>query len=246
MQHASDVSAVNASSATRALLAGGVVAGPVYVVVGLVEAFTREGFDLAHHSLSLLANGPLGWIHGAMLVVTGLLAIAGATGLRQALADGPGRGWGPVLVGVYGAALVAAGFLTADPAQGFPPGTAEGPPATYTWHGIGHLAAGGIGFLCLIAACAVFARRFARQGERGWAAYSLATGGRLPRRLCRHRVGKPGRLGQAGVRRCGGGRLDLDLGALCPGPARLPAMNEASRPPRLVMWVRGLRCPRSP
>ena len=176
MQHASDVSAVNASSATRALLAGGVVAGPVYVVVGLVEAFTREGFDLAHHSLSLLANGPLGWIHGAMLVVTGLLAIAGATGLRQALADGPGRGWGPVLVGVYGAGLVAAGFLTADPAQGFPPGTAEGPPATYTWHGIGHLAAGGIGFLCLIAACAVFARRFARQGERGWAAYSLATG----------------------------------------------------------------------
>jgi len=176
MQHASDVSAVNASSATRALLAGGVVAGPVYVVVGLVEAFTREGFDLAHHSLSLLANGPLGWIHGAMLVVTGLLAIAGATGLRQALADGPGRGWGPVLVGVYGAGLVAAGFLTADPAQGFPPGTAEGAPATYTWHGIGHLAAGGIGFLCLIAACAVFARRFARQGERGWAAYSLATG----------------------------------------------------------------------
>ena len=176
MQHASDVSAVNASSATRALLAGGVVAGPVYVVVGLVEAFTREGFDLAHHSLSLLANGPLGWIHGAMLVVTGLLAIAGAIGLRQALADGPGRGWGPVLVGVYGAGLVAAGFLTADPAQGFPPGTAEGAPATYTWHGIGHLAAGGIGFLCLIAACAVFARRFARQGERGWAAYSLATG----------------------------------------------------------------------
>ena len=176
MRHASDVSTVNASSVTRALLAGGVVAGPVYVVVGLVEAFTREGFDLAHHSLSLLANGPLGWIHGAMLVVTGLLAIAGATGLRQALADGPGRGWGPVLVGVYGAGLVAAGFLTADPAQGFPPGTAEGAPATYTWHGIGHLAAGGIGFLCLIAACAVFARRFARQGERGWAAYSLATG----------------------------------------------------------------------
>jgi hypothetical protein len=176
MRHASDVSTVNASSVTRALLAGGVVAGPVYVVVGLVEAFTREGFDLAHHSLSLLANGPLGWIHGAMLVVTGLLAIAGAIGLRQALADGPGRGWGPVLVGVYGAGLVAAGFLTADPAQGFPPGTAEGPPATYTWHGIGHLAAGGIGFLCLIAACAVFARRFARRGERGWAAYSLATG----------------------------------------------------------------------
>jgi hypothetical protein len=33
MQHASDVSTVNASSVTWALLTGGVVAGPVYVVV---------------------------------------------------------------------------------------------------------------------------------------------------------------------------------------------------------------------
>jgi hypothetical protein len=33
MEHASNVSTVNASSVTRALLAGGVVAGPVYVVV---------------------------------------------------------------------------------------------------------------------------------------------------------------------------------------------------------------------
>jgi hypothetical protein len=33
-----------------------------------------------------------------------------------------------------------------------------------------------VGFLCLIAACVVFARRFAAEGERGWAVYSLATG----------------------------------------------------------------------
>jgi hypothetical protein len=123
MRNAATVSTGNTSSATGILLACGVAAGPIYVVVGLVEAFTREGFDLTHHSLSLLASGDLGWIHSAMLVATGLLAIAGAIGLRQALAHGRGGTSGPILVGVYGAGLVAAGLLTADPAQGFPPGT---------------------------------------------------------------------------------------------------------------------------
>ncbi len=176
MQSASTVSAVSTSRATRTLLACGVAAGPIFVLVGLVEAFTREGFDLTRHSLSLLANGDLGWIHIIMMVVTGLLTIAGAIGLRQALQHGRGRIWGPILVGVYGASLIAAGFLTADPALGFPPGTPAGPPVTLSWHGIGHFVAGGIGFLCLIAGCMVFARRFASQGERGWAAYSVATG----------------------------------------------------------------------
>lgn len=176
MQNTSTVPGVNTASVTRTLLACGIVAGPIYVVVGLVEAFTRQGFDLTRHSLSLLANGDLGWIHITMMVVTGLLTIAGAAGLRQALQDGRGRTWGPVLVALYGAGLVAAGFLTADPALGFPPGKPAGPPATLTWHGIGHFVAGGIGFLCLIAACFVFARRFASQGEGGWAAYSVATG----------------------------------------------------------------------
>jgi hypothetical protein len=39
-----------------------------------------------------------------------------------------------------------------------------------------HLVTGGIGFLALIAACMVFARRFAALEQRGWAAYSVATG----------------------------------------------------------------------
>jgi Protein of unknown function (DUF998) len=161
---------------TRTLLAVGVVAGPIYVVVGLAEAFTREGFNLTRHSLSLLANGRRGWIHSALLVTTGVLTIAGALGLRRALRGGPGRTWWPILLGLYGAGLVVAGFLIADPAQGFPPGTPRGPPTTASWHGIGHLVAGGVGFVCLIAACVVFARRFAADGERGWALYSLATG----------------------------------------------------------------------
>jgi hypothetical protein len=39
-----------------------------------------------------------------------------------------------------------------------------------------HFVFGGVGFLALIAACLVFARQFAALGQRGWAAYSTATG----------------------------------------------------------------------
>jgi hypothetical membrane protein len=159
----------------RALLLGGAVAGPLYLVVGLTEAFTRPGFDIRRHDLSLLANGDLGWIHITDLVVTGLLVLAGAAGMRASLTTGRGRTWGPLLVGIYGVGLVGAGFFTADPALGFPPGT----PAdahSVSWHGLLHLVSAAIGFLSLVAGCMVFARRFAAGGERAWAAYSAVTG----------------------------------------------------------------------
>jgi Protein of unknown function (DUF998) len=165
-----------ATRVTRSLLGYGVIAGPVYLAAGLTEALTRGGFDIAHDDLSLLSNGPLGWIHITLLVVTGLMTIAGAAGLRRALRGGPGGTWGPRLAGAYGLGLVVAGVLVADPMNGFPRGTPPGPAAHVSWHGIGHLAAGGTGFLCLVAACFVVARWFTAQGSRGWAVYSRITG----------------------------------------------------------------------
>lgn len=153
---------------TRNLLIAGVLAGPIYIIVGAVEALNRTGFDLTRHSLSLLANGELGWIHIALLVLTGVLVVAGAVGLRRV---SPSRA-GPVLIAIFGLGLLGAGVLTPDPALGFPPGTPDGPPVTYSWHGIGHFVAGGIGFICLIAACFVLARG----AGRAWAIYSVATG----------------------------------------------------------------------
>ena len=165
-----------AASPGRTLLAAGILAGPVYVLTSLVEVILRPGFDLTRHSLSLLSNGDGGWIHSAMMLVAGGLMVAGALGMRRALTDGRGRTWAPILVGAFGASFIAAGLMTPDPALGFPPGTPAGPPAVVSWHSIGHLVAGSIGFLCLIAACFVFARRFRTGGERGWAIYSTATG----------------------------------------------------------------------
>jgi hypothetical protein len=148
-----------------------VLAGPFYVVVGLAQALTRNGFDLTRHDLSLLANGPLGWVQIADLVLSGLMVIVAAAGMRRALrvlGGGPGTVWGPRLVAVYGVGLVGAGVFVADPMNGFPPGTPDGPPAVVTVGGIGHLVVGGIGFLALVVACFVLARAYRARPAMAW------------------------------------------------------------------------------
>lgn len=164
-----------ATSITRSLIGYGILAGPLYVLVSLVQAVTRDGFDLARHQWSLLSNGGLGWVQITNFVVTGLMTVAFAIGLRRALAGSRGGVWAPRLIGVYGLSLVGAGVFRADPALGFPPGTPDG-PANVSWHGILHFVSGGIGFACLVVACFVLARRFAAQGRRVWAGYSWVTG----------------------------------------------------------------------
>jgi hypothetical protein len=154
---------------TRSLLGYGALAGPFFVTISLAQAFSRAGFDPLRHPWSVLSNGDLGWLQITNFILTGLMVVAAAVGIGRAL----GPGWAPRLLGTFGASLVAAGVLRADPVVGFPAGTTT---ATISWHGIGHLIAGSIGFACLIAACVVLGRRFARKGQPGWAAWSRATG----------------------------------------------------------------------
>jgi hypothetical protein len=160
---------------TRVLLSCGVVTGPLYIIVGVIEMLTRPGFDPTRHDLSLMSNGDWGWVHISLLILTGLLTIAGAVGIRRVLYGSRGGTWGPLLLSVYGLGLIGAGFFIADPAHGFPPGTPADAHAV-SWHGLLHFICGGIGFLGLIAACFVFARWFAAQRQRGWVAYCVATG----------------------------------------------------------------------
>lgn len=161
---------------TRALLACGVVAGPLFVAVGLLQMLTREGFDPTRHPLSLLSLGDLGWVQITNFVLSGMLFVAAAVGMRRVLRPGRGGTWGPRLVGVYGAALIMGGVFVADPALGFPPGTPDGIPDQMSWHGALHSVAPVLASLALVAACLVLARRFAGEGRRGWAAASLAVG----------------------------------------------------------------------
>jgi hypothetical protein len=165
-----------AQRVTRSLLGYGVLAGAVFEASVLIQGLTRRGFRLAHHDASLLSNGPLGWIQIATFAVAGAMTIACAVGMRRALAGRPGGVWGPRLVAVYGAALVAAGLLRADPADGFGPGAPAGKAAVISWHAAGHLISAGAGFTALIVACFVVARYFGREGHRGLAVYSRASG----------------------------------------------------------------------
>jgi hypothetical protein len=168
--------ASSTSTTTRSLLTCAAVAAPLWAVVSLAQAATREGFDLTRHPLSALSNGSLGWLQITNFLIAGVLTIAGAAGLRRALHGAPGGTWAPRLVLVYGIGMIAAGIFVMDPADGFPAGTPYGMPETLTWHSYGHMAAGSVAFTALIAACYVLGRHFSRAGNRGHAIASRVAG----------------------------------------------------------------------
>jgi hypothetical protein len=153
------------TSSTRALLACGVVGGPLYVLVTLSEALTREGFDLRHHRFSWLTTGDLGWVHQANMIAVGVLTVLFALGVRRIAGTGRGATWGPRLLALLGAAYVVGGLLRADPVVGFPPGTTAEMVHT-TWHGAVQNVSRSVSTLFLLAASVVFARRFAAEGRR--------------------------------------------------------------------------------
>lgn len=165
-----------ATRITRSLLGYGVVAGPFYVLVALVQALLRRGFDVLHDDVSLLSNGDLGWIQIANFLLTGAMVIACAIGLKRALHSGPAATWGPRLLGIFGLGLIGAGIFVADPMNGFPPGTAPGRPVEITTAGLLHIVTACIAFLCLVAACMLFARRFFAEKRLGRAWFSVVTG----------------------------------------------------------------------
>ena len=151
----------------RSLLGWLALAGPIYLVTSVTQGLLRPGFDFTRHSWSLLANGELGWIQTVNLLLSGAMVIAGALGVRMVVGTATRAArWMPRLLAGYGAGLVLAGLFRADPADGFPVGTPVD-QATITWHGTLHLAVGGLGFACLVAACLLTAALHRRRGETG-------------------------------------------------------------------------------
>ncbi|KUL50133.1 hypothetical protein ADL22_07610 [Streptomyces sp. NRRL F-4489] len=114
---------------TRLLLAGGVTAGPLFLGLGAVQGLTRDGFDFTRNAISQLSLGDLGWIQVTGFLLTGMLATAGAAGIRRALDGAPAGTWAPRLIGVFGLSFALAAIFTADPGAGFPAGAPEAPAA---------------------------------------------------------------------------------------------------------------------
>jgi hypothetical protein len=157
---------------TRSLLPCGVVVGALYLAVGVIQGFVREGFDFRRHALSHLANGLGGWVQTANLAVSGLLVIGAAIGIARAL-QSRAAGW---LIGCFGAGMIVASIFPTDPVDGFPPGTPLGVPTSMSTSALIHLASGGIGFLTLAAACFVVARAMSRRRQRSMARLSFVSG----------------------------------------------------------------------
>jgi len=165
-----------ATDRTRRLLACGILAGPLFVGMALAQAFTRPDFDFERHALSLLSLGDLGWIQVANFLVSGLLTVLFAVGLRKALDHGRAGTWGPALVAIYGAGTFAAGLFSTDPSVGFPPGAPAGLPESLSWHAILHGVSFFVAFASLVTACFLFARRFGERKQWRRTAYCVLSG----------------------------------------------------------------------
>ncbi len=170
-----------ADALTRWLLACGALGGFGFIAVFLIAGAIRPHYDALYHPVSALSLSGGGWIQIANFVITGLLMLACALGLRRALSSGPGATWGPIMIGMYGLGLVGAGVFVTDSGFGYPPGAPSGVPTTASLHGALHTLVSLVVFVAVSIACFVFARRFSAQPHsRMWVVYSRLTGFTVP------------------------------------------------------------------
>jgi hypothetical protein len=150
------------------------LAGPFYLALGVGQGLLRDGFSFARHPLSVLANGPGGWLQTANLAVSALLVLAAVLGIARVAAAGS-RTMRAGLA-VYALGMLVAAMFPADPMDGFPPGTPLGMPTTISTTGLVHFAAGAVTFLAMAIACWAGARTLAKRAERALARLSLLAG----------------------------------------------------------------------
>ncbi|MEV6772357.1 DUF998 domain-containing protein [Nocardia sp. NPDC051030] len=167
------LSPANKQSAARSLLlACGVLAPLLNMVVLLTLGAIRPGYNAWVVPDSNLELGPGGWMQSANYIVTGALLLAFALGMRLRLRTGRGSTWGPILLAIYGFTFLAIGPILPDPSLGYPAGASTDP----TIHGAIHILLGLVQFTSLIMACFVLARHEETPEKHGWYRYSAATG----------------------------------------------------------------------
>src|SRR5262245_48766270 len=162
------------ASITRSLLGYGMLAGPFYLALGTGQGLLRDGFSFARHPLSVLANGPGGWVQTANFVLSALMVLAAVAGIARVDAE-RSRGMRGALA-VYALGMIVAAFFPTDPIDGFPAGTPLGVPTTMSTSGLVHLIAGAVTFIAMAIACWAGARTMSKRGERGLSRFSLLAG----------------------------------------------------------------------
>jgi len=152
---------------TSILFSAGIIAGPLFIVVSLFQAFSRDGFDMVRHPASLLSLGDWGWIQIADFVLSGLLFIACAIGSRRVLSPGIGRKWVRVCLpfSVSPWLWAASSLPTRDlVSRRVRLREYRQRRAGITVHGFAPI----LGFGALTTALFILARRFGSQKQLGW------------------------------------------------------------------------------
>jgi hypothetical membrane protein len=158
---------------TRACFIFGSVAGPLFLLVTLIQDYTRSAFDPRVHALSLLSLGEWGWVQVINFVVAGALNLIYARGLWKQLERSPAATAVKLSISVYGLGLIVLGLFRTDPSNGFPPGSV--PPLLPSWNGLVHGFAALFVFVSLAVSLVAFWRVLTNQGEGAWAAYALGS-----------------------------------------------------------------------
>lgn len=117
----------------------------LFVIVLLLDGWTRPGYRPVRQPVSALALGTRGWVQTANFLVCGVAITAGAVGLGF-IGDSILLA---IALGVFGLSLVASGVFPMDPMRGYPPGTPEGDPVKTTRHHRLHDVAGMVVFTSL-------------------------------------------------------------------------------------------------
>ena len=159
---------------TRYLLLGGVIAGPLFTLAWLLGAIGRQDYSTLRHPISSLSIGDAGWIQASAFLITGLLMLAFAIGVRYVHSDQGLSRWTSIFLASAGLGLLGAGLFVTDPMNGYPPGTPL-VPTEFTISGRLHRAFSALVFLGIPLAAFSSARWFKRQGKSEWATYSRAS-----------------------------------------------------------------------
>jgi hypothetical protein len=162
------VDAVLPGGATSAVLWAAALACWAFVVVFLVDGWTRPGYDSVRQPVSALALGRRGWVQTTSFLGCGAAVTAGAL----VAGDGLGGWLLAAVVGVFGLALVASGAFPMDPMRGYPPGTPDTTPQDTSWRHRWHDYAGMVVFAAVPVAAVIATITLP---ELGWKGFSGVT-----------------------------------------------------------------------
>lgn len=134
------------------LLWTGAIGAWLFVIVFLLDGWTRRGFRSMRHPVSALALGSRGWLQIANFIVCGVTVTVAAGAV--AVSD-----HSLVLlactIGVFGLALIVSGLFRMDPMWGYPPGAPRGTPKHMSFAHRVHDHAGTVVFSSLPAAAMI-------------------------------------------------------------------------------------------